>query len=58
MKTKLSKTLCKRSKKQFLKNTTEKLWVDKRAEYGGAFMKFCKEKQPKAAHAERAKTKI
>ena len=61
----MPKTLYKLSKKKKIsrKNTPEKLWVDKRTEYGGTFNKICKEKnievystmsETKAAFAERA----
>ena len=57
--------MCQRQFTSFQKNknTPEKLWVDKRTDYGGTFKNFCKEKdievyssmsETKAAFAERA----
>ena len=64
MKTKYAKHTLKAFRKMISrKNTPEKLWVDKRTEYGGTFKKFCQEKdievystmsETKAAFAERA----
>ena len=45
MKTKYAKDTLQAFRKMISrKNTPEKLWVDKRTEYGGTFKTFCKEK--------------
>ena len=64
MKTKYAKDTLQAFRKMISrKNTPEKLWVDKRLEYGGTFKKFCKQKdievystmsETKTAFAERA----
>ena len=68
MKNKYAKNTLQAFKKMISrKNNPEKLWVDKRTEYGGTFKKFCKEKnievystmsEAKAAFAERARQSL
>ena len=55
METKYTKDTLQAFKKKISKKiSSEKLWVDTKTECGGAIMKYCKEKQPNAAYAEKA----